>query len=257
MNKLIFAILGPLIALCHAAPPALGDEITMKSGGRIQGIVRPGAGSNLTIETDFGSVAVDRESVRDIVYGPCDLSAFREREALLGDSRDAAAILDLARWAQSNRLSCHARVLFERVVRIDPDHEEARTALGCRLHQGKWLTRLEYLRATGKVEFRGRWMTVPERDAALAGQSAVKREREEERRGREEARRTADERERARSQRAYGQTVYLGHSFGWGQCASRRGSRPSGAGAEFVLGVGSVGSEVLILSAPSNGARKK
>jgi DNA replication initiation complex subunit (GINS family) len=54
--------------------------------------------------------------------------------------------------------------VYQKIIAAEPDHEEARTALGYQRHQGKWLTQDEINEAQGLVRHKGKWMTPEERD---------------------------------------------------------------------------------------------
>lgn len=176
-----------LATLLALASSAAADEIVLTSGGKLSGIVRSEDAACVTVEVGAGTVTLPRTQIREIRGGPSALSEYYERATRLKDSKDPGALAELARWAKANGLERHARRQFERVLELDPDHAEARRALGFTRHEGRWLTRTELLLATGHVQFRGRWMKETERAAILAREEEARKKREEERRRREEA----------------------------------------------------------------------
>lgn len=51
---------------------------------------------------------------------------------------DLAKLMDLAKWCDENGLRDQRRATLERVVELDPNHEEARKALRHHFYDGKW-----------------------------------------------------------------------------------------------------------------------
>ncbi len=80
----------------------------------------------------------------------------------------------LALWCREQGLSDEARLEFERVVALSPDHEGARRELGYERCGTIWLSREEAMKAKGLVRHDGAWL-LPEEVAAL---SLPKSERE-------------------------------------------------------------------------------
>ncbi len=176
-----------LLGFALLSAPALADEIVIKGGGTLVGLIRGEDKDGVTIELHTGVITVPRDLIEEIRKGgACPLVEYYRRTAQLEKSRDAAAILELALWATHQGLSRVARQQFERVIELDPNNETAREGLGFKRHNGKWLAPDEFRRAMGYVRFRGRWMH--KEDMALI----LQREKDErERRERERARRRA------------------------------------------------------------------
>ncbi|GAB4135950.1 MAG: hypothetical protein Fur0037_00060 [Planctomycetota bacterium] len=73
---------------------------------------------------------------------PAKLKAeLRKMEAAA--KRDPDALFKAGKWAQDKGLTMDARRIFKAVLKIDPNHEGANTALGNRLYEGKWLPEKE------------------------------------------------------------------------------------------------------------------
>jgi hypothetical protein len=60
------------------------------------------------------------------------------------DQSDVAQLLDLAEWAAQNRLKKSAAELYEKVIKLDAENEEARNALGHKKADGRWMNPTEY-----------------------------------------------------------------------------------------------------------------
>ena len=54
---------------------------------------------------------------------------------------DPESLMELARWAGENELRTDYKRLLNKVIGLDPDHEEARQALGYVRHDGDWMLR--------------------------------------------------------------------------------------------------------------------
>ena len=90
----------------------------------------------------------------------------------------AEAQWELAEWCKQNKLTAQRKVHLQRVIALDPEHEEARRALGYQRVDGKWMTRDERMLKQGYVKYRGEWLT-PEEVALReekSGQSALEKE---------------------------------------------------------------------------------
>ena len=67
---------------------------------------------------------------------------FREKYRKI-DKTDTLDLLDLADWCKEHHLDREARRLYKKVLKIEPDNEEAHQALGHVQYKGKWVTRRE------------------------------------------------------------------------------------------------------------------
>jgi hypothetical protein len=68
------------------------------------------------------------------------------------DCKDAKALFDVAQWADQNNLKTDSKRLLRQVIKIDPDHAQARALLGYEKYEGKWLTKREIDREKSKAE---------------------------------------------------------------------------------------------------------
>jgi len=90
---------------------------------------------------------------------------------------DALAQYRLGLWCRQSGLDEEARLQFERVVALEPDHEGARRALGHLRHEGRWLEHEEAMRAKGLVKHEGRWLLPEEVRIRLLPESELERKR--------------------------------------------------------------------------------
>jgi hypothetical protein len=182
--------------LLLALPAAMqADEVFLRGGGRIEGVIVERNERSVTLEVAAGRVAVPLARVERIVESRSLLAIYVERASRLAPD-DLVRWLALARWARDARLATQAREAYLMVLSIDPGHPEANDALG-RVRLGeRWMSEDEGYRERGYVQFEGRWVTPEERslllreralelDAARLSRETQARVREAEARARE------------------------------------------------------------------------
>lgn len=110
--------------------------------------------------------------------------AYRERaKAVAAD--DAQGHYLLALWCEDNGLAAEAKLEFEKVLALDPDHAGARQSLGYVKSGDQWLSGEEAMRAKGLVRHEGEWLLPEELAARLLPDSEKERMRQEERKTRD------------------------------------------------------------------------
>ena len=184
-----------------AASGALADEVLLRGGGRVSGVVVERTATAVVIETGPGRVTLPLTRVEKIVEGRSTLVTFQERAAAIAPG-DAPAWAALARWAAERDLVTQSRSAWHRVLAIDPQNPEANAALGNVALDGSWMSADDAYRARGYVQFEGRWMTPAEHEAAVreraADQMAELQAREADMRVREAEARAREAEARAR-----------------------------------------------------------
>jgi len=208
-----------LVAAGLSAATVSPDEIFLRGGGRVSGVVVERTSQAIVVETGPGRVTLSMALVEKVVEGRSALEAHHERAAALepGDVEGWAA---LARWAAVRDLLTQSREAWQRVLAADPSHPEANAALGRVEVDGTWMGESEAYRARGYVSFEGRWVTPAEHEALVrerAAEAASEREaREAEMRVREAEARAREAEARAREAEAAAQPVDGGIPYGWG-----------------------------------------
>ncbi len=109
------------------------------------------------------------------------LSEYREKVTAL-EKGDVPGHYLLGLWCKQQGLGVEARLQFDKVISLEPDHRGARRELGYERQEGGWLTRDEAMRAKGLVRYEGDWM-LPE-EVALILLPATEKERMKEEQGR-------------------------------------------------------------------------
>src|SRR5258706_6903196 len=173
----------------------LADEVVLRGGGKVTGIIVERTADAIVLETAPGRVSVPLARVASVRSADSDLATYEQRAAKLAPD-DAAGWAALARWAKARDLRTQSREAYERVLALDPGNLEANQALGLVERDGRWMTEEEANRANGLVPFEGGWVTPSERESirreqanesaeALAVREAQARAREAEARARE------------------------------------------------------------------------
>ncbi len=154
-----------------AAPLSQADEIQLRGGGRISGVVVEKTDRTITIETGPGRVTLPLSLVETVVDSRSVIEVWQERSRALSDG-DVQGWAALARWAEAQSLVTQARAAWQHVLSSEPQNTEANAALDRVLLDGTWRTREDANRAQGLVPFDGRWVSRAEHDALLEQQAA-------------------------------------------------------------------------------------
>jgi hypothetical protein len=154
------------LLLVAASGWAWADEVHLRSGGLIRGIVVAESGEAVVVETGPGRVSIPRSHVTGIERAETALAAFYERWATLPPN-DVEGLVRLARFAAEHDLATPAREAWRRVLALDPAHPEANAALGRIFLDGQWMSESEAYRSQGYVRVGDRWMTPGEHEALV------------------------------------------------------------------------------------------
>ena len=66
---------------------------------------------------------------------------------------------ELAEWCRENFFLSDRKTHLNRIIELQPDHRDARAALGYSLVDGKWMTQDEIQKSRGYQYYKGRWRT--------------------------------------------------------------------------------------------------
>ena len=159
--------LRPIGAALLLLPAAAGaDEVHLRGGGVVSGVIVERTDERVVLETGPGRVTLPLSRIARVVESSSALALFQERAAGI-DAGDAAGLARLARWADEHDLATQARETWQRVLTLDPGHPEANEALGRTYLDGAWMSEGDAYRAQGYVRYRGRWVTPAEHEALV------------------------------------------------------------------------------------------
>ncbi len=218
-NRRLPRVLLAILLFSIATAAGVADQLVLTNGNTLEGIVTRQE-DGYKVEFPTGHMVIESDAVRTIIRSETTLEQYRKRRDRL-DQEDPEAHFRLGRWAETNGLHRQARTEFRHTIALDPDHEEARRALGYRKYEGEWMTGEEIKREKGFVKYEGEWVTPEVKQARirLAEKRRLERERESARMERlkqdlERSRRQNDrlerelEQSRRRSYRRYGSSYY-------------------------------------------------
>ncbi len=149
-----------------ASREALADRVKTRDGRTYEGrvtqdddegvcIERPGPGGGIAI------IQLPRDEVVEIIREKTPAEAFEEEFA---KARTGDELFALAAKAKELGLEEQVRRCHEKTIAVDPDHAEAREALGYKWDEEskKWLAEDEWKRKQGYVQYEGEWLTAEE-----------------------------------------------------------------------------------------------
>ena len=139
--------------------PAFADVFVLANGGRIEArLLNPDQSPRETyvLRTSFGGRLTLEKAQVDRVVIKSDIE--RKYEARLPSLPDTAeAHWDMAQRCRQAKLPRQREFHLNQVVRLQPDHEEARHALGFSRIGGRWMLPDEWKESQGYERYRGSW----------------------------------------------------------------------------------------------------
>jgi hypothetical protein len=168
------------VVLAAWQAPARAEVFVLKSGGRVEGeFLNPGRepGSAFELRTDEGLRLSLGEDLVHRVIVKSEVEKEYETE-LLKVSNTVEDHWAMAEWCKDAGLVAQRKRHLAEVVRLEPDHKEARTALGYTLYGHRWMTQEQFLTSRGYVRYKGAWWTPQHRDMDIASEKREKAEKE-------------------------------------------------------------------------------
>ena len=134
------------------------DVLELSHGGRVEGeIVNLDRAEDepYVIRTQFGLITVSHDDVARVRVP----SEEQKKYNFWLDKMPATADGNwkMAEWCQQNGLSDERELHLREVIRLDPEHGDARQALGYVRRDGEWVTRNDIMQQRGFIRHRGRW----------------------------------------------------------------------------------------------------
>lgn len=150
------------------------DVVFKTDGGRLRGTILKETSRGVRIKTAGGTIFVPRDDIAEVRRDGDVFREFERRRRAL-DASDERAWYRLGVWAQSQELYPQAIDCFHEVLRLEPDHEEARWELGYRRSSvnGRWVTESTYFQEKGYRRWEDRWVPPDEYSKYAAGMEKV------------------------------------------------------------------------------------
>jgi hypothetical protein len=154
-----------VVLLSAGRSAALADVFVLSNGGRVTGeLVNRDELPRKTyvVQTADGArVTFEASQVRQVIRPrPNEVEYERIRSTYPDTVRGQ---WDLAQWCRDHHLTAQREVHLRRVIELDPDHVDARRALGYSKVDGQWATRDEVMTQRGYVLYNGKWVTPQEK----------------------------------------------------------------------------------------------
>ena len=142
-----------------AGGAARADVFVLENGGRVSGeLLNPTESprEKFVVETPGGGrVTLQRNQVKQRLTVRAAEAEYQKIRPSYPDTVDGH--WELAQWCLQERLTAQRETHLKRILELEPDHEEVRRLLGYRRHNGKWLTRDEFMEAQGYRRYKGDW----------------------------------------------------------------------------------------------------
>ncbi len=160
----LFAIVGAAFLILLAAGSAPADDFVLRSGGTISGeLLNPDEEPRETYvvaTATGGRIVLRKEQVVEV-------RRLSEAERLYEKwlprmPKNADGNWKMAEWCRQNGLEDKRQLHLEQVLTYDPDHEQARYALGYSRVDGRWVIPDEWNTRQGYVKHKSSWRTKQE-----------------------------------------------------------------------------------------------
>jgi hypothetical protein len=153
------AVLAAIVILLVAASAAPADVFVLRGGVRVTGqLLNPDQSprQQYIVQTaDGAKVTLDADQVQQILRPKAEEVEYERIRPTYADT--AAAQWELAQWCRTHRLPAQRDVHLRRVIELEPNHVEARHALGYSQVDGQWVTQDEIMIQRGYQRYKGQW----------------------------------------------------------------------------------------------------
>ncbi len=155
-----------------------GEVLILQNEGRIEGEIV--ADENLPknqhrIKTSSGGqIVLDKTAIKQVVIVGKDEAEYERLRAIAPDTVEGQ--WKMAEWCREKQMNKQRVPHLERVIALEPDHLQARIALGYKQISGRWLRRDELMKERGYVLYKGEWKLPQE--VELLEQAALSKNQE-------------------------------------------------------------------------------
>ncbi len=135
------------IFILHNEGQVRGELVNRDESPREKYVIKTASGGRVTLEA---------AQVKEVKRQSSAETRYDQLRAKVPDTVEGQ--WKLAEWCRENRLSKHRKTHLERIIELDPNHADARHALGYSQVQGRWTTQDELMKENGYVRYAGKWM---------------------------------------------------------------------------------------------------
>ena len=148
------------ILMLALVPAAISAEVfELVGGGRVTGqLLNPQESPrrSFTVRVAEGVVvSLDAKQVKRVVRPRPNIEEYERVRPTYPDTIDGQ--WRLAEWCRERHLNVQRQAHLRRIIELDPDHADARRALGYSQVDGQWATRDEVMTRRGYVRYKGQW----------------------------------------------------------------------------------------------------
>lgn len=159
MTRILGCVVILSMAMLAARQVAAGETFVLENGGTVVGeILNPDQSPRTTyvIKTAEGAeITLEKAQVKQIIHQRADEVEYDKIRTRYPDTVDGQ--WELAEWCREKRLSAQRKKHLQRIIQLEPDHEQARRALGYSQIDGQWMTQEEAMTKQGYRFYQGRW----------------------------------------------------------------------------------------------------
>ena len=145
--------------ICCLSPAVRAEVFHLANGGEVRGeVLNPDESprSHYVIKTaQGGKISLPAEQVKKVDKQSADEIEYDRLAAVAPDTVQGQ--WELAEFCRENHLTAQRTKHLERIIQLDPDHAEARRALGYSRVKGEWITVEEGMDAQGRKRYKGAW----------------------------------------------------------------------------------------------------
>jgi len=175
VKRILRGVAIPAVLLWAWCGVAAGDVFLLDNGGRVVGeLLNPSQVPRETYEIQTstgGQVTLSRSQVKERLRPRPEEIQYEKIRPRYADTVEAQ--WSLAEWCRQHTLLAERKVHLERILELDPDHEQARRALGYFRRDGQWTTQQQVMDDQGRVWYRGEYR-LPQEIQLIEEQEKVK-----------------------------------------------------------------------------------
>ncbi len=149
-----------LMLVFQAGYTCRAEEFVLVNGGRVSGELvnrRENPREQYVIQTSGGGrITLAASQVEQVMPVRADEEEYGKIRPGYPDTVEGQWAL--AEWCREHKLPVERETHLKRIIELDPNHIEARHALGYSQIEGKWATQDELMIERGYKRYKGRWM---------------------------------------------------------------------------------------------------
>ncbi len=157
--KATITAVAALLLLLGALRTASAEVFLLRGGGRVAGdlVNRDELPRKKYVVqvADGVQVTLDAGQVQKVLHLRADEAEYERIAPTYPDT--VAGQWELAQWCRDHKLGPQRETHLRRVIELEPDHAEARRALGYSRVDGQWTTQDELMTKRGLVKYKGQW----------------------------------------------------------------------------------------------------